>query len=163
MWIGLSAKLASEPDEAYPLCEKTRTGKLICQIEEQLGDCSFYKTNLVKCAPLDQKCKLRYPTSKEMNTCFFHIPKEINVVKPKLVFLLGALVAKFVLNKFEIDFERIESDFRYISFNYYDTIFVPIHHPSYITIYKRRHIEHYISSITSIINLDHKIRTRAIR
>lgn len=55
LWVGISAKIGEEP-----LSETTNTGKLVKQIENACGK-SGYKTNLVKCPPVDKNGKLRYP------------------------------------------------------------------------------------------------------
>ena len=53
---------------------------------------STYKTNLVKCLPLTEQQKLRYPSKKEMDKCFDNLVSEINAMSPKIVFLLGEKV-----------------------------------------------------------------------
>ena len=47
----LLKKITSE--EETPLSEQTNTGKLIQKIEEMCNEVSTYKTNLVKCLPLN--------------------------------------------------------------------------------------------------------------
>lgn len=66
MWVGLSAKRVDDLNNSIPLSNDTNSGKIIELIEHELPDLKFYKTNLVKCLPLDENNKLRYPTSKEM-------------------------------------------------------------------------------------------------
>lgn len=58
------------------------------------NEVSTYKTNLVKCLPLTEQQKLRYPSKKEMDKCFDNLVSEINAMSPKIVFLLGE---KFIL------------------------------------------------------------------
>ena len=129
MWVGLSAKKVNDVLNDYPLQNDTNSGKLIERIEKANPQFSYYKTNLVKCLPLDREQKLRYPTQKE-----------INEVKPKVVFLLGGIVSKFVLSK--VKDKTITTD----------TKFVSIEHPSYISVYKRKFEQEYIDKISSYIN-----------
>src|SRR3569623_748850 len=63
-WVGLSAK-PSMDSTSRPLCESTRSGAIIAEIEGMFPGLAFYRTNLVKCPPLQNE-RLRYPTQKEM-------------------------------------------------------------------------------------------------
>ena len=96
-FVGLSAKLIKCPDD-QPLDINTPSGQLIHQIEQHLTPYTIYKTNLVKCAPLDLNQKLRYPTTTEMNICATHLDLEIKELQPKIIFLLGKKVEDVVLN-----------------------------------------------------------------
>ena len=58
-WVGLSAKTVTFEEER-PLSPTTNSGKLISSVEEKCEGILTYKTNLVKCVPLDEKMKLRY-------------------------------------------------------------------------------------------------------
>lgn len=140
MWVGLSAKKVEDLKKNYPLEENTNSGKIIKEIEDILPNVNYYKTNLVKCLPLDDKGKIRYPNNKEMNACINNLIKEIEYLKPKIVFLLGNNVANFVENyirknniKLNINFKKIE-------------------HPSYIYIYKRKNKKNYINKLIDEIN-----------
>ena len=78
MWVGLSAKKVENVDTTIPLCNDTNSGKVIELIEESLDGFKFYKTNLVKCLPLDEKNQLRYPTIDEMDSCIKNLLIEID-------------------------------------------------------------------------------------
>ena len=145
-WVGLSA-VKTENKYETPLSVTTNSGKLIYKIESLFPFRSFYRTNLVKCLPLDDKCKIRYPSSKEMNSCFINLNLEIDYLKPKLVFLLGKQVATFVLKEYGIKDYVLNDDFEYSTFKIKNIVLVPVHHPSYILVYKRKKIENYISGI----------------
>lgn len=140
MWVGLSAKKVDDVLKDYPLQNDTNSGKLIERIEKANPQFSYYKTNLVKCLPLDGEQKLRYPTQKEMEACLCNLVCEINEVNPKVVVLLGGIVSKFVLSK--VKDKTITTD----------TKFVSIEHPSYISVYKRKFEQEYIDKISSYIN-----------
>lgn len=149
-WVGLSAKMIKSSDE-IPLSPHTNTGMVIQKIEETLGAVSTYKTNLVKCVPLNEQHKLRYPNKKELDTCFFNLQKEIQELSPQIVFLLGEKVCSTVGKHFNIKFDKWD-EYNY-SYKQCDGIYyVPIHHPSYIYTYKRKTMEQYINSIGNIIN-----------
>lgn len=122
LWVGLSAKTINSNSDNAPLGIDTNTGKIIHMIEADLGKYAFLRINLVKCLPLDQDDRLRYPTSREMKSCYCHFLSEVAYLGPRLVFLLGSKVATFV----------------------------PVHHPSFIHIYKRKQLDLYVSSIQSI-------------
>ena len=133
-----------------PLSTNTNSGKLINSIEFFIPNVSFYKTNIVKCLPLEGE-RIRYPSKKEMETCFFHLENEIDSLNPRLVFLLGKQVSEFVLNKFGIKEFTLNDNFEYQSFEIGNISFVPIHHPSFILVYKRKKLQDYMNSIECII------------
>lgn len=148
-WVGLSAKKVLS-DVDIPLSPDTNTGKLIQKIEELLCEVTTYKTNLVKCVPLNEQSKLRYPNKKEMDTCFENLQTEIAELSPKIVFLLGEKVYSSVGKHLNIDFHKW-NEFDYYYKEYEGTYYVPIHHPSYIYVYKRKNIDDYVHSIEKLI------------
>jgi len=151
LWVGLSAKKQKDGSIAIPLSPDTNTGRIIQKVELGLEGCNFAKTNLVKCAPLDKNDKLRYPTNKEMNFCYHFLVDEINDLRPKIVFLLGLNVANFVLNKNRIKHVGLDSEYNYANYKWENIIFIPIHHPSFIHIYKRKQLDVYVEKLQNII------------
>ena len=131
MFLGISAKIKETEDE-IPLSENTNSGKLIKMIEERLleenNNVSCYRSNMVKCVPLDEKGKIRYPNIWEIENCIDNLVYELSIVKPKVVVLLGRLVEKHLKKKI-------------IEFGY-NTI--TIYHPSYIHVYRKKEIEKYV-------------------
>jgi uracil-DNA glycosylase len=142
--------MISEEDERIPLSPHTKSGALIRKIEEPyLNDISFYKTNVVKCPPIFND-KIRYPVKHEMEKCFPNLIYEIETFKPKKIFLLGKQVAQFVLEKNLIKSFTLDDHFNYESYVINDIVYVPIHHPSFILVYKRKFIEDYIKGVSSL-------------
>jgi len=137
MWVGLSAKKVEDINKTIPLCNDTNSGKIIEKIENKLNDFRFYKTNLVKCLPLDKNNKLRYPTIEEMNSCIENLLLEIKYFKPKIIFALGKKTYNFI-HKYFVSNNIDTSNIYYIE------------HPSYIYIYKRKYIDNYIEKIKNI-------------
>lgn len=127
MWVGLSAKKVLDVKKNTPLEVDTPTGKIIKEMEESLPNVKFYKTNLVKCLPLNEKGKLRYPTEAECLTCLDNLLKEIKELHPKVIVLLGKKVSSYVL---KIKAKTAAS-------------FILALHPSYIYVYKRNSILEY--------------------
>src|SRR5574337_681941 len=77
-WVGLSAVQFEEGQEKLPLSPLTPSGSLIHSIEAPMKKWfSFYKTNLVKCAPI-QEDKIRYPVAHEMEKCFPNLLWELD-------------------------------------------------------------------------------------
>lgn len=148
-WVGLSAKKISS-DTELPLSPETNTGMLIQKIEEMCEEVSTYKTNLVKCLPLTEQQKLRYPNRREIDSCFEHLISEIHTMSPKIVFLLGEKVYSSVGKHLKIEFEKW-NEFEYHFKEYRGTYYVPIHHPSYIYVYKRKRMDEYIEGVEKII------------
>lgn len=131
MFLGISAKMKEKEDE-MPLSENTNSGKLIKMIEERLveenNNISCYRSNMVKCVPLDKEGKIRYPNSLEIENCIENLVYELSIVKPKVVVLLGRLVEKHLKKKI------IEQGYNTIT----------IYHPSYIYVYRKKEIEKYV-------------------
>lgn len=149
IWVGLSAKKV-ESDEDIPLSPETNTGMLIKKVEESCENVTTYKTNLVKCLPLTEQNKLRYPNKKEIDCCFENLMSEIESMEPKIVFLLGKKVYSSVGKHLNIQFEKW-NEFEYYYKELNDTYYIPIHHPSYIYVYKRKRIDEYVQGIERII------------
>ncbi len=139
MWVGLSAKKVNDLKKNYPLEENTNSGKIIKEIEEKLPNINFYKTNLVKCLPLNEKEKIRYPNKIEMQACISNLLNEINYFKPKIIFLLGNNVANY-FNTY-INHNNIIIKSKVVS----------IMHPSYIYIYQRKNKDAYINNVVNEI------------
>ena len=131
MFLGISAKMKEKEDE-MPLSENTNSGKLIKKIEERLVEenhnISCYRSNMVKCVPLNEDGKIRYPDNLEIENCIENLEYELNIVKPKLVVFLGRLVEKYLKKKI------IELGYNVIT----------IYHPSYIYMYRKKEIEKYV-------------------
>ena len=130
MFVGISAKMRETEDE-MPLSENTNSGKLIKMIEKRLiekNNISCYRSNMVKCVLLNEKGKIRYPNSLEIENCIDNLVYELSIVKPKLIVLLGRLVEKYLKKK--------------INELGYNTI--TIYHPSYIHVYRKKEIEKYV-------------------
>lgn len=150
-WVGLSAVAFEEGEERLPLSPLTPSGSLIHAVEAPIrNQFSFYKTNLVKCAPLKED-KLRYPLSHEMEKCFPNFKWELDNLQPQTAFLLGRQVADFVFKKFGLPKASLNANFHYQSFVIGSTRFVPIHHPSYILVYKRKQLEAYTRRIRDMV------------
>ena len=132
MWVGLSAKKVDDIDKNYPLEENTNSGLLIKEIEDILPSLNYYKTNLVKCLPLDNKGKIRYPSVNEMNKCISNLLIEIEVMNPKIIFLLGKNVYNFISKYMNKNNIKLNLPIKYIE------------HPSYIYVYKKKYKDNYI-------------------
>lgn len=150
LWVGLSAVKTTNLLEK-PLSANTNTGKLIKEIEDRLPEFNFYKTNAVKCLPLDSLGKIRYPALKEMESCFKNLQLELKEVKPMIVILLGAQVSNFFLKQFQQPSILLNKDFCYSLTKVENFYILPIHHPSYIQIYKQSMRSQYKDSVLKII------------
>lgn len=152
MWVGLSAVAIVDSEDCEPLSASTRSGWLVSSIEAEFTpQISFYKTNLVKCLPLQNTGKIRYPSAPEMAKCYHNLENEVAILEPKLVFLLGKQVASFVGTRvFEHDI-GFSNKFEYNGFQSGGTTYVPIHHPSYMLVYGRAMMQSYIAGVCSAI------------
>lgn len=149
-WVGLSAKKIKCTEE-IPLSPDTNTGMLIQKIEDMCKEVITYKTNLVKCLPLTEQQKLRYPNKNEIDKCFENLITEVNRMSPKIVFLLGKKVYSSVDKHYNLNFEKWkEFEYHYRKLN--GIYYVPIHHPSYIYIYRNKQIKDYVEAVSKIIH-----------
>ena len=150
MWVGLSAKKVEDILDEIPLSVTTISGKLINEMESEVQGCKFYKTNVVKCLPLNSSGKLRYPTKKEMDLCIVNLKKEIELLEPKVIILLGKNVIDSVEKSMKIAFDKFD-DYEYKIYKHGGYSFLPIHHPSYISVYKRKNKETYVDAVKNMI------------
>lgn len=150
MWVGLSAKQVENVFDDIPLSTSTKSGMLINEMESEIYGCRFYKTNVVKCLPLDNDGKLRYPTKKEMDLCIMNLKREIDVLKPKIVILLGNNVIQSVEKSMKMNFDKF-NDYEYKLYKHGECKFLPIHHPSYISVYRKKHKKSYIDAVKELI------------
>lgn len=148
-WVGLSAK-RTKHEQDTPLSPDTNTGKVLSAIEEKCEGIRFYKTNLVKCLPLTDNEKIRYPNVEEMDCCFDNLTEEFREMSPKLVFLLGDRVSCSIEKNMGVKLERWDG-LEYSPTRLGEISFVSIHHPSYIYVYKKRYMGQYIDAIQRII------------
>ena len=151
MWVGLSSKKVDSTKEDIPLSRNTNSGRIIQNIEDSNVGVSFYKTNLVKCLPLDEKLKIRYPNKKEKESCYYNLELELSIINPKVVFLLGLKTADFVLSKYKERIRKLDVHFKYKIYPHNEINFVPIHHPSYIYMHKGEKMYDYTNSVSLII------------
>jgi len=149
MWVGLSAKKAPNGKKFTPLHIGTNTGNLVAEIEGGCHNISFYKTNLVKFPPLDSKGKLRYPTSDECLLCYPELQSELLTINPRVVLLLGIRTGKFVFGQLGLQLPKLSN--KYQAIKHGARWYIPIHHPSYIMVYRRKKKNKYIQAVSAVI------------
>ena len=108
-----------------------RAGRLLDEMLKEIGfdtNLDSLIVNVVKCRPPDN----RAPLPKEAEACRPFLKKQIDLVKPRLIVLLGATALKHVLPE-KKDFsmsEEVGRCFRHPS--YPDTDLMVLYHPAYI-------------------------------
>lgn len=148
-WVGLSAKKVTSLNEK-PLSPSTNSGSILCKVEENCESVNMYKTNLVKCLPLDNAGKLRYPNKKEIDLCIPNLCSEIEELSPRIIFLLGGKVTDAIIRHYSISLSKWNG-FDYTGTKHKQMYFVPVHHPSYVYVYKRKQIDEYVSGLKKLI------------
>lgn len=149
-WVGLSAKKVTTTDEK-PLSPSTNSGSILCNVEERCEGVDMYRTNLVKCVPLDEDGKLRYPNKKEIDLCLPNLCSEIDELLPRIIFLLGGKVIDAIGRYYSLGFEKW-NEFDYTVTKHKNMYFVPVHHPSYVYVYKRKRISEYVDGLERVIS-----------
>ncbi len=144
MWVGISDKPSTEP-----LATSTATGKVVDEIERELTGLSFHRTNLVKFAPLDKTGRLRYPTREEMAQGTDSLLEEVEELQPRVVVTLGAAVSKVVIERVsqESRFTGLGNSFSYAPRSTSRFCVLPVHHPSFVLVYRRKKLQSYIAAI----------------
>lgn len=106
---------------------------------------NIYITNIVKCRPtVDNKNKKNRPPSKnEIELCYNWIKQEIELIKPKVIFTLGALSTKTILNKKSVKITEMVG----IEIIIDEKTIIPMLHPSYLIQYSKSNIDEFISII----------------
>lgn len=150
-WVGLSAVRFSDGQKKLPLSPLTPSGALIEAIEKPYSrKIRFYKTNIVKCVPMSDD-RIRYPMAHEMEKCFPNFEWELAKLQPQTIFLLGKQVANFVCKKLTGKLAPGFTDFDFPAVQWNGLDLIPIHHPSYILVYKRKQIEEYTQSVQNLL------------
>lgn len=128
------------------------SGKLLRRTIEKLGIQKEFVafSNVVKCRPVDSQKKNRTPTVREINRCKAHVFAEVEVLKPKIVVLLGSVPLRAFLGDGNITSMRgvpTEKD---------GILYLPTFHPSAIlrnnTLLK--YFEQDLSKISELLNAD---------
>lgn len=128
-FVGISDKLEKKPFDS-----STQSGIIVDEIISYLNiDC--IKINYVSFAPVDEYGHLRYPTSLELMASFSDFKKKVEEIKPSLIVVCGKMVEKKLRKH-----------------NFYQDKILPIYHPSYIWVYKRKELDKYISETVRKIN-----------
>jgi DNA polymerase len=111
----------------------------------------IYITNAVKCRPTDTGKKNRPPTSEETENCAEYLFKEIELVRPKIIFTLGKVPTYMLLagadtclpfrpkKTFKLS-DYVGSDFT-CTYGYYSYKIIPNYHPSFLMQHGKAYIE----------------------
>ena len=143
LWVGISM----QKDSLIPLDEKFVSGRLISSVIELMPEYCHHKANLVNFAPLDKLGKIRYPLKSEIDDSFPFLNDLIEVVRPQIIIALGGVVIKSLSEAFDMKLE-LPKGFEYQVVAGKFSI-MPVQHPSYISIYKKKHIDDYRNGIVN--------------
>lgn len=147
--LGVSAVEIKNQMIRKPLGKDTRSGKIIHEIDE-LAKVITYKSNIVKCLPLDKNNTIRKPSKAEMKCCYENYINEINIKKISRVVLLGREVSEFILDK-KIEFPKLDEKFTYECIEKKGIKYLAVHHPSYILRMKKDVRDRYKEVIANFI------------
>lgn len=119
----------------------THSWKIIEKIVTINKEIPFYKVNLVRGVPIDERWNLRYPDHQEKENWFKRLSEEISLLKPQIIYLFWKEVSDFVLQK--LDTQSIHHN----SYQYWPSRLICAEHPSFIYTYKRSSLATYIENI----------------
>ncbi len=106
-----------------------RAGQLLRKfmLEVGFGENDFYIANTLKCRPPEN----RKPTKEEKKACAYFLEKQIELVNPKIIVLVGSTA----LESFIFDKKLTITKARGQIFEIDNRKFIPIFHPSYLLRY----------------------------
>ena len=148
--VGLSVK----PDCEH-LDPETKTGHVVQQIINRLPSAKIIRTNLVRTPPLNKDGKLRYPSESEMALGWDELKSELHQTGYQLLVALGYQVSSFLRSQMGIRPTRSQLP---PDFSYRDHVpsslspILTVHHPSFVLIYRRKHLENYINNVVGSIS-----------
>ncbi len=104
-----------------------RAGRLLSEIlaEIGIGRDEVYITNVVKCRPPGN----RTPRASEVRACMPYLRRQISLIGPRIMVLLGMVPAKTVLGMYGIRFTSMGEMVGKV-FHVDDVILVPCYHPA---------------------------------
>jgi DNA polymerase len=153
LWVGESPG-TTENKTKIPFTGKS--GKLLKSYITLYGLRDFSSfTNVVKCQPP----RNRDPLQSEITNCASYLIEDIQIVKPKLIILVGKVALEVFINK------KLEYIKEYINkpFIYNGVIVISVYHPSYILRESKEDLYfesfNIISDIYNKINPWHTIKT----
>jgi DNA polymerase len=92
---------------------------------------------------------------EEMEGCYKHLSKEIDFMTPKIILLLGKQVASFILKSKGVKEFELDEEFNYKPILIDGIYYLPVHHPSYVLIYKRKYLQNYTAKIKRFLERYH--------
>ena len=108
-----------------------RAGQLLDQLMKDIGfdtNQDSIIVNVVKCRPPDN----RAPLPKEVESCFPFLKKQIDLVKPRFILLLGATALKHVISERK-DFSMESQVGNFFTHTGYPGVdFMVLYHPAFI-------------------------------
>lgn len=155
MVVGLSAKIIHNSTE-IPLDNCTKSGHLVSRMEEiaKQNGYTLYRTNLVKCVPLDENRKLRYPTLKEIDLCFENLLLEMEQLNPRIIIFFGRIVRTAFEERLMLHMKETENG-QFSICKAHGRCYIATYHPSYVMRSSTR-IKQYLESYSVFINRFHK-------
>lgn len=155
MLVGLSAKIIHFPSES-PLDSRTQSGRIVDSMETISNTLGFsvYRTNLVKCAPVNSLNKLRYPTTDEIAACIDNLIYEIDALNPPLIVSLGSIVQATIENKFNIHIGKVQNC-GFPLYKHGQRYYAASYHPSYVARSKKRsemYLLNFAATLHSIVS-----------
>ena len=126
--IMLIGEAPGEEEDLQGLPFVGRSGKLLDLILESVGFSrkeNIYICNVIKCRPPQN----RNPLPHEQNNCRKFLDKQLEILKPKIILLCGAVATNAILNNNKVGITKIRGKW----FNgIYNSKMMPIFHPSYL-------------------------------
>ena len=109
-----------------------RSGKLLTQLLTSAGinrEKDTFIANTVKCRPPQN----RTPLPNEINACKSYLIRQIQLIKPKILLLLGAPSLKTICDK-KLTISKVRGQWILNKVNYMkeDLLIMPLFHPSYL-------------------------------
>jgi DNA polymerase len=108
-----------------------RAGKLLDQIMKQVGldtEEHLLIANVIKCRPPQN----RAPSKEEAQTCLPFLKKQISLIRPHTILLLGAVAVRHLLREKQVISMQNEVGQFFTSLEYPGVEFVALYHPAFL-------------------------------
>ncbi len=141
LWLGISM----QKDSVKAFDKKFLSRQILDQAIIYLNNYEHHFDNLVNYGPLNEHNKIRYPTIGEIFQNQKELKNRIKELNPLIIIALGSLVTKSLAKIFNLNI-NFPKTYQY-QFYKSEYFIIPVHHPSYIGVYKRKNLKDYIENI----------------
>lgn len=139
-WTGISSQRDRHGHALRPLSAETQTGKIVERIIRQCPpEFSHKRANFIDSVLVDDRKRLRPPSDIELSAGLERFVGSLKRKRKGAYVFFGGHIRGAFQNRYSA--VRLHNEVWYRLFN---SALIFVHHPSYIRIYRSKHLEKYI-------------------